>query len=83
MVWRRDRPTEPGTYWFYGSVRNEGIPNYRLVHVIKVANGIVMGMDHTPIEDYEPLDGYFLEAQMPTAPAEEWAQRWNKKMGVT
>ena len=38
--WTDETPTEPGKYWFYGSIYNEERKELHYVKIIKISNGV-------------------------------------------
>ena len=74
MKWTKDWPTEEGTYWFYGyrykrvSCGSNCDPEYCLVEVFKVSNGLMITTNGQFMYESETEEAYFQKAELPEPP---------------
>ncbi len=73
-AWTREKPTEPGNYWYYGCVMGKEKRVYKFCEVWKNSNGSTLIMGGYFSHDFEPLDGHFVRAQLPEPPPEDSSQ---------
>lgn len=75
MKWTKNWPKKEGHYWFYGyrygrvSCGRECEPEYCLVEVFKVSNGLGFKADGQFLYESETEEAYFQEAKLPGPPS--------------
>jgi len=72
--WTKKWPTKEGTYWFYGyrygriSCGSKRDPEYCLVKVLKIGNGLMFKADGQFMYKSETEDAYFQKVELPEPP---------------
>jgi hypothetical protein len=70
VSWTKEKPNEPGFYWYYGHTRGhlDRDPELIFIKVKKIQNGVARVAGGIFLFDLEPLDGFFRPVDLPELP---------------